>query len=109
MVLSFANKQIRELCEEESVAINMLGKEIARKLHARLADLSAVGNVVNLTELKIGSPSEINDNDSIPKYKINLSTQKILIFCAVNVPIDIVDWSQVKRIKILEIREITHE
>ncbi|QOG03477.1 killer suppression protein HigA [Flavobacterium sp. MDT1-60] len=109
MIISFANKQIRELCEEESVAIDMLGQELARKLHSRLADLSAVNTVEDLLLIRIGLPSEINDNDDIPKYKINLSTQKMLVFCAVNVPIDKIDWSKVKRIKILEIREITYE
>lgn len=109
MVVSFANKHIRELCEEESVAIDLLGVELAKKLHARLADLSAINSVGNLEDIKLGLPGEINDNDSLAKYKVNLSAHKILVFCAVNTPFNNIDWYQVKRVKILEIREITHE
>ncbi|QYJ67725.1 hypothetical protein [Flavobacterium litorale] len=104
MILSFENTEIRSICEDESVAIEVLGPDLARKLHARLADLLAVKTVDMLSEIRVGSPQEINDGGNVPKYKISLSPEHILIFCAINVPVDKVDWSKVKRVKILEIR-----
>lgn len=106
MQIAFKNKAIRNICEDEVVAINQFGKEIAFKLHSRLADIAAAKNVKDLVA---GRPSEIENNPH-SNYKLNLSNNYILIFAANNVDLPLlenktVNWTKVDRIKILEIRE----
>ena len=51
--LSFANPQIRELCECRAAAEKALGNRAARLLRARLADLCAADKI---SEVVAGSP-----------------------------------------------------
>lgn len=53
MVILFDSRELEELCLEERQAVRSLGKDGARKLRARLADLHAAFRV---TELIAGRP-----------------------------------------------------
>ncbi|MBK6648223.1 MAG: killer suppression protein HigA [Betaproteobacteria bacterium] len=60
MEIRFKDKQLRELCEKKkAVAVKKLGDVCTRKLHARLADLSAASRV---TELLAGNPHPLKGN-----------------------------------------------
>ena len=106
MIISFANKDIRELCEEESKAYEILGQETAKKLHTRLADLLAISSIGELLILKIGNPQIFEEDNNKFKYRISLSPENILLFSPVNIPLGVIDWFTVKRIKILEVRDL---
>lgn len=106
MLISFDNKKIRAICEEEEIALKEFEKEVVTKLQSRLADIAAVNNV---SDIFLGNPEEIKNNPH-PKYKIDLCDGYILIFAANNVNVPKlesgnIDWSKVNRIKILEIKE----
>ena len=106
MELAFLNKELRELCEDEDIAIVQLGVVIAKELQSRLADLAAATSV---NDLLTGRPKAI-ENQAWPSYKIDLANGFRLVFCAnhVKAPVNqngTIDWSRVNHIKILQIEE----
>ena len=105
MLISFKNKKIRAICEDEIIAIQYLGGEVALKLQSRLADLTAAKCV---NDIIAGNPSEVL-NTPFPNYKIDLLNNYIIIFAANNVELPLlhkgIDWTKVNRIKILEINK----
>jgi len=102
--LSFTNTEIRKICEDNTVAKETYGQEVAYKLKSRLADLIAADNVM---DLPVGNIFMYNNGDAY-KCKIDLSGGYKIIFCQnhVKVPLDDngeTNWSKVSRIKILQI------
>jgi len=102
--LSFENKELRLICENEKKAKEALGDEIALKLKSRLADMRAVESV---TDLLAGNPREIHYENNIA-FKIDLSSQECMIFCSVHSKTPVlstgkIDWHHVSRIKIISI------
>ena len=105
MIISFQNKTLREVCEQKQQAIEVFGESVAHKLHNRLADIMAAENV---SDLIVGSPEEIFINDK-PCYLIKASKKTGIIFESSHpktpmLPKGTIDWSQVSRIKITEIK-----
>ncbi|MDJ1497628.1 hypothetical protein QNI19_32110 [Cytophagaceae bacterium DM2B3-1] len=101
MELTFLDSEIRQICQVESKAIEVYGKETARKLQSRLSDLEAADSV---WELPAGAPTPISDSE----YKITIDKNLFLIFCANNrrQPKDTngkIDWQRVSIIKILKL------
>lgn len=101
MYISFNTKDIRKVCEDDSVAQETLGIPVATRLHGRLSDLNVAKSVF---ELPVGKPEEFEKG----KYKIDLCDGYILIFGPANTKVPVlenglVDWSKVDRIKILDI------
>ncbi|WP_412476759.1 hypothetical protein [Flavobacterium sp. TBRC 19031] len=106
MLISFDNRKIRKICEDEIEAQNEFGIQVSIKLQNRLADLAAAKSV---TDIIIGNPCEI-ENTPYPNYKVDLCNNYILIFTVNNIIIPqledgSINWSEVNRIKILEIIE----
>lgn len=103
MEITFKDKALRQLCEKESKAKETLGFDHARKLHARIADISAASSVA---ELAIGNPRPSSVLEG--EYLVDLSKTARLIFGSAHIqsPIDQVgnlDWPSVQRVKILRI------
>lgn len=101
--IAFENRDLRSICEHDDKAKEHYGEQIADKLKRRLADLRAVADV---TELVAGNPAEIGEN----KYKLDLGDHYHLIFVSnhIRIPVlneDKIDWTKVKRIKILSIEK----
>lgn len=95
---------LRETCENEDRAIYELDVHVAKNLKSRLADLRAATSV---TELIAGQPREI-EGPCHPNFEVDLGGNYLLVFCAnhKNIPVlesSAVDWSQVRRVKILRI------
>ena len=106
MGIAFATKRLRQLCETEVTARDALGEKVARKLRARLADLSAAQSVKDLVA---GSPREVC-RDGTPAIAIKLSCGARLLFTAnhSNLPMASrggVDWSKVTRVKVICIED----
>jgi proteic killer suppression protein len=102
MEISFKDKKLKELCEQESVAQRELGKNMARKLKARLADLIAAANV---TELQAGRPHPLK-GDRAGQFALDLVHPQRLVFepaheTTPHLEDDGIDWSQVTQICII--------
>lgn len=76
MIIRFREERLRRLCEEERRAVRELGKQVADKLRARLADLAAAGDV---TELPAGRPHELR-GDRKGQYAVTLNKGIRLVF-----------------------------
>ncbi|HIK12331.1 MAG TPA: killer suppression protein HigA [Oscillatoriaceae cyanobacterium M33_DOE_052] len=102
MEISFRDKKLQELCEQESVAQRKLGKNTARKLKARLADLMAAANV---SELQAGRPHPLK-GDRVGQFALDLVHPQRLVFKPAHETIPRledggIDWSQVTQIYII--------
>ena len=103
--LAFAQKSLRQLCEDEARAKRELGETVAEKLKRRLADLRAASSVEDLVA---GRPRKVK-GDRHPHIAVHLCDRTCIIFCANHTKVQVlesgdVDWSKVSRIKILEIK-----
>lgn len=106
MLISFDNRKIRKICEDEIEAQKEFGIQVSIKLQNRLADLAAANSV---NDIIIGNPSELK-NTPYSNYKVDLCNNYILIFAVNNINVSqnddgSINWSEVNRIKILEIKE----
>jgi len=102
LILSFASKSLREICEDEEPATRQLAKSVIKRLRHRLADLEAAGSVQDLIA---GYPRKRKSSDN---YQVTLADSFCLEFAAnhVNNPVDKneeVDWNRVNRIQIVRI------
>ncbi len=57
MELAFAEKNLRELCEQEAKAVKTYGQAVAARLQSRLADLRANET---LGDMAVGRPSAVD-------------------------------------------------
>ncbi len=101
MIISFENKELRSICENESKAQTKLGLNVAMKLKNRLSDLLAASSV---NDLLTGYPTKIDDD----LYKVNLAENYFLLFSSNHTKNPLlesgeINWDEVSRIKILDI------
>jgi proteic killer suppression protein len=102
LILAFASKALREICEDEEQAERRFGKKVAERLKHRLADLEAAPAV---TDLIAGRPQLQNPSGN---YSVRLMDGFCLEFAANHVknPLDHkgnLDWNKVNRIQIVRI------
>ena len=103
MEFSFNSRKIRKICEDDTEAENIYGRLVAFNLRKRLADLQSARSIYD--GLLVGNPTVI---DRGKKVSLNLTKKAKIIFTANHVdnPLlesGLIDWSQVRRIKILKI------
>lgn len=89
------------MCEQEFLAVQVLGPNIARKLHNRLSDLEAANSIFDLLFVK---PQELVLGD-VKGFSFNLYDDQILFVEANHNsnPMDShgnIDWQRVYRIKV---------
>jgi proteic killer suppression protein len=108
--LAFENIAIRNICEDEKEAERELGSSVSRYLQHRLADFNAA---MNINDILVGNPRvcEYSTHDQ-KEMAIDLHSDYCLIFRANHPqnPLDEmgrVDWTKVRRIKILRIERNT--
>lgn len=104
MELSFKNRTIRTICENEEAAEKEYGLEVAKKLQSRLADIIAAKNT---EEIVVGNPREIFEDDYC-SIRIDLCDGYFLVFCSNHIQRPCmengnINWSKVSRVKILRI------
>ena len=102
LVLAFASKSLREICEAEQRAARRFDKKVTESLKHRLADLEAAPAALDLIA---GRPQLHNPSGH---YSVELADGFCLEFAANHVknPVDKkgkVDWSKVTRIQIVRI------
>lgn len=108
MELAFAERELRDLCLNGFLAEQTLGKQVAEKLKARLADFAAVAAVSELFVLP-GRLRELSD-DRRGQLVVDLSEGKQLVFTGGHAKERLlesgeIDWSCVRRVKILGVEE----
>jgi proteic killer suppression protein len=104
LVLSFNSRKLRAICEYREKADEIYGEQVAHKLRDRIADLRAA---LNVYDLPFGKPIALN-NGFKKHCQVKINTKYCLIFSSNHhqKPLDEngnIDWSKVKRIKILNI------
>lgn len=105
MELAFKTKSLRKLCENEEKAQNKLGLNVTEKLKARLEDLHAAANFI---ELVAGEPKVVSKGTQ-QRIVVNLDECYLIEFSANHLLNPVtrsgdIDWSKVRRIKIEAIR-----
>ena len=101
MKILFANKKIRELCEQQRVAERKLGAPSARRLRIRLSEIEASSRV---TDLVAGNPHPLK-GDRYGQFALDLSGGWRLVFSPANDPCPTKDdgginWAQVTIVSI---------
>ena len=104
MEITYKNKNIQELCEQNKLAVRKLGNDSAKKLAARLSDFRAADFV---TSLPAGKPHPLV-RDRKGQYAVSLAGGCRVVFIPDYDKIPIastggVDWARVEKIKIIEI------
>lgn len=102
--LAFAEKPLRQLCENEVIAKRKLGVTVAGKLKRRLADLRAASSVKDLV---VGRPREL-EGVYQSQMAVDLCDGYRIVFCANHNTVALlesgaINWAMVSRIKILRI------
>lgn len=103
--IAFANKALRQLCENKAKAICDLGQITAAKLRSRLADIREASSVADLAA---GNPRELDSNGF--HLTLDLRSGRQLVISAnhnVNPTLGSghIDWQKVARVKIERITE----
>jgi len=104
--LSFANRFLRQLCENEITAKRQLGDEASQIFRRRLADLRAVASV---TDIVIGK-LQFNEDSKPAEISMEICDGCRVIFCpnhnaTPELATGNVDWKKVTRIKIMRIEK----
>jgi len=102
LILAFASKTLREICEDEERAEQRFGRRVTESLKHRLADVEAAPAA---TDLIAGAPQLQNPTSH---YSVRLADGFCLEFAANHVknPHDKngnIDWKKVSRIQIVRI------
>jgi len=102
MEITFGDRKLQNLCEQEKLAQRKLGKNCAKKLKARFADLAAASCVAKLVA---GRPHPLK-GDRAGEFAIDREGGKRLVFKPDNDPIPLtkdgsIDWSQVTAVCIV--------
>jgi len=105
--LAFANRDLRALCLNHSIAKQKFGENVAEKLMRRLADMAAVSVVSELFQLP-GNLCEMAEQPG--NMMLELINGWYLIFKSGHVtrrihPSGETDWGRVRRIKILGVEK----
>ena len=107
--LAFATQHLRQLCENSGKARRVLGDAVASRLQGRLADLVSGSHAL---DFPAGRPREIEEGGRT-MIAIELVNGFVLLFCANHSKTPMlkdgaVDWTQVTRVQIVDVR-CTHE
>jgi toxin HigB-1 len=99
----FLTPDLQRLCEQQKLAVRKLGADSARKLRARLADLSAAATVSGLVP---GHPHPLK-GDRAGQFAVSLAGGARLVFEPANEPVPLVapggsvDWTRVTRVRVV--------
>jgi hypothetical protein len=105
---AFSTTELRDVCEDRSMAIDTLGNHAALELGERLADMEAHSTVADFAAL-FGDDISVR---SASELAVRLKAGCDLVFCAGHVKVPATasgetDWSKVTKVKILAL-EVAH-
>lgn len=102
--ISFDTEQLRDLCEDESLAAHALGPDCAEVLKRRLADLRAANSIFDIL---VGQP-QAGEYMEMECYRIRLINGKCLTILSNHTPprtnaAGTTDWEWVRRIRVVSL------
>ena len=103
MELAFGSRQLRAICEDQSVAEGNLSSSVSEQLRGRLADLHAARS---LQDLVAGRPT-VDPGDH--RFLTLELAERLVLRLQVNHPDPprlgdgMIDWSRVRRLRIVSI------
>jgi len=102
MDILFKDRRLERLCREEKKMVRELGASVAKKLKARLKDLSAANH---MGEIKTGRPHLLTGNFS-GCMALDLGGLIRLVFEAADDPLPFrsdnsIDWFKVTRVRVV--------
>lgn len=102
MIICFNNKALEDLCSNPSTMARRLGEASAKKLRARLADLSAATSVADLVA---GKPHPLK-GDRSGQFAVSLAGGQRLVFASSDDPPPVdehgnVSWRAVRSVRII--------
>ena len=103
MIIAFETKKLREICEDDAVAVKELGSPAAEALQQRLADLRAAESI---EELLVGNPRPSGADSAALVITLTASMDMIWTANHVSPPRDDagrIDWTRTRRVRLLEI------
>lgn len=104
MELSFANLELREICEKREAAVSAIGQTAALELAQRLADFVEFDNVADFSVL---FPGDVLDRSADERsLRLNAGFEVVFRSGHVKTPTTstkAVDWAKVTRIRIVAI------
>lgn len=107
MVFSFDNQELKDICENEQLALERFSPEFTMNLQSCLAEIEAVKNLGDLPETLWNKPTVIQNGSFVASFPIGNEGARFL-FTHNHTPnrqshID-ENWSNVSRIKLLKIK-----
>ena len=103
MIIAFETKRLREICEDNAVAVKELGSPAAEALQQRLADLRAAETIGDLI---VGSPRASGTDGATLTITLTETAHTVWAANHVNPPRDQtgrVDWTRTRRVRLLQI------
>ncbi len=102
MDILFKGKKLERICREERRMLKLLGRDGARKLRARLKDLSAAAN---MGEIRVGRPHLLHQ-DFDGCIALELDGGRRLVLAAAHDPAPsladgTIDWGAVTRVRVV--------
>ena len=105
MDISFHSKHLRNICEDQDLAVSKFGESISKSLIDRLADLHAAYNIYDLL---VGNPTIRINTDGTEICELQLQGSSLIHFVPNHLiqPINAdasQDWKKITRIRIIKI------
>ena len=105
MEIQFDTKELRDVCEQEAVAIDQLGMMAAETLKLRLADLRAAEAI---SDVLAGNPQQ-GQHDGMDCFRFSLNEESVLVLTPNHMKPRIddaggTDWPQVRRVRVVYLK-----
>ena len=105
MEIQFDTKELRDVCEQEAVAIDQLGVMAAGGLKLRLADLRAAEAI---SDVLAGNPQQ-GQHDGTDCFRFSLDEGAVLVLTPNHSKPRLddagkTDWPQVRRIRVVSLK-----
>lgn len=106
MEIAFSTRELRDLCELEATAIELLGVSAADALKNRLSDIHAADHI---QDVLAGRPRNVRSGTN-DYYQLDLADQYVLTVTANHAEPRIsgdgkTDWPRVRRVKVMSVEK----
>lgn len=108
MIFSFDNKELKDICENEQIALEHFNSKFIIDLHSCLAEIDAAKNLGDLPEILWNKPKKVENRSFHASFPIG--TDGMLLLFTQNHTINRQghideNWFNVSRIKLLTITQ----
>jgi len=103
MIIAFDSKKLREICEDDAVAVKELGSPAAEALRQRLADLRAAESI---RDLLVGNPRTSGAENATLTIDLTAAARTIWSQNHTTPPrtsLGDIDWERTGRVRLVEI------